>query len=548
MAGLRNSLQLRTAQTQTLSMTPQLQQAIRLLQLSSIELEQEIQQVLETNPFLEKVPTESVEESLDEIAERENQSSDGFNPFDNDSSANNNTDDMISDDSYGNENFDPFKNNSEFRQENTGEALNSVENSSEQILSSEDNDSENLSKDYEKVTVADDSQIRSENYTGKSSKGLSIDNDDVYEGETTETLQDHLSFQLEMSPLDGADKFIAMNIIDSINDSGYLTQSTEEILQSVNKDYPDVTIDDVNAVLKLVQHYDPLGVASRDAAECMLIQLNELDKSTPYRDLAIKIISEYSNLLSNRDFRSLCQKLSIKENTLKEVISLLQTLNPRPGNFSPSAKTDFIIPDVIVVKDENDKYTAILNSSANTLVRVNEAYSQLAKQARTVSEKEFFKSHLQEANWFISSIQKRNETLLKVARCIVEHQTEFMDKGPVAMHPMVLNDVATEIEMHESTISRITTEKYIYTPKGTFELKYFFSSSVGTDDGGLASATAVKSYIKDLIAGENPRKPLSDSKISEFLNEKGMNVARRTVAKYREALGIESSSQRKKLI
>ena len=532
MAGIRNALQLRTAQTQTLSMTPQLQQAIKLLQLSSIELEQEIQQVLEENPFLEKVSQDSNDESLEAIEERENSDSDSFDPFDNDSSAKNISDSMIDNDNYGNENYDPFN-------ESAGTHLEENHTTSDLDSSSNDvSESQNKEEDI----------IRNDDYINKSIKGLAIENNDIYEGETTETLHDHLMFQLEMSPLDGTDKLIAMNIIDAVNDSGYITESLEDILLSVQKDDPEATIEDVKAILKLVQHYDPLGVASRDAAECMLIQLNELDNSTPYRDLAIKVISEYSDLLSNRDFRSLCQKMSIKENVLKEIIAVLKKLNPRPGNFAPSKKTDFVIPDVIVVKKSDGSYTAELNTSANTLIRINEAYSQLSKQARTVQEKEFFKSHLQEANWFISSLEKRNETLLKVSRCIVEHQTEFMDKGPSAMKPMVLNDVATEIEMHESTISRITTEKYIYTPKGTFELKYFFSSSVGTDDGGAASATAVKSFIKDLIAGENPRKPLSDSKLSEMLLEKGMNVARRTVAKYREALGIESSSQRKKLI
>lgn len=527
MAGLRNSLQLRTAQTQTLSMTPQLQQAIKLLQLSSIELEQEIQQVLDVNPFLEKDSNNSNEDSLEEMAEREEQ--DEFDPFDNDSSASNSADAMIDSDRYTDENFDPFDDNSHKEKKNP--------------------DENNETSTDDKTSTLESSQTQIDDYTsGKSSKGLSIENNEVYEGETTETLQDHLTWQLELSPLDGTDKQIALIIIDAINDSGYLTESLEEILDAVKLVDEDTTIEDVAAVLKLVQHYDPLGVASRNAAECMLIQLNDLPKDTPCRDLAVKIITEYAEMLSNRDFRSLCQKLSIKEDTLKDVISLLQTLKPRPGNFAPSKKSDFVIPDVVVIKDSDGKYNAILNPTSTTSLRINESYSQLAQHAKTAQEKQYFKSNLQEANWFISSLEKRNDTLLKVARCIVAHQTEFMEVGASAMHPMVLNDVATEIEMHESTISRITTEKYIYTPKGTFELKYFFSSSVGTDDGGSASATAVKSFIKELISNENPRKPLSDSKLSDLLNEKGMNVARRTVAKYREALGIESSSQRKQLI
>ncbi len=544
MAGIRNSLQIRTAQTQTLSMTPQLQQAIKLLQLSSIELEQEIQQILEVNPFLEKVSQNANEESLEELEGRDSSDGDDFDPFDNDSSASNLSDAMIENDRYSDENFNPFNESADSKNEL---ASADSENYSEPADTREDSDSAAEAPKTDDL-IPEDYRQTAENYTSKSSKGLSIDNDDVYEGETTETLRDHLLFQLEMSPIDGTDKIIALNIIDAINDSGYLTENIEDILESVKKEDPETTIEDVIAVLKLIQHYDPLGVASRNAAECMLIQLNELSDKTPLKNLAVKIITDYSDLLSNRDFRTLCSKLSIKESVLKDVIALLQTLNPRPGNFASSNKADYVVPDVVVIKDSSGEYRAVLNTATNTSIRINEAYSHLAKQAKTVQEKEFFKSHLQEANWFISSLEKRNETLLKVSNCIVSHQKDFMDYGPSAMKPMVLNDVATEIEMHESTISRITTEKYIYTPKGTFELKYFFSSSVGTDDGGVASATAVKSYIKDMIMQENPRKPLSDSKLSEMLFEKGMNVARRTVAKYREALGIESSSQRKKLI
>ena len=534
MAGIRNSLQLRTAQTQTLQMTPQLQQAIRLLQLSSIELEQEIQQVLETNPFLEKVSTESNNESLEEMVEKEQseyENSIDFNPMSDDYFANNSSDNMIENDHYSDANYNPFN-----EEQNRGK-----ENLKEEIQQQNPN---------EKVAELSnlDSNFQNDNHIDKSKKGLAVDNDDIFEGETVETITDHLMFQLDMSPLVGADRNIAINIIDAVNDSGYLTESLEDILSSVQYDYPDVAIADVKTVLKLVQHYDTLGVASRNAAECMLIQLNALTDEEPYKKLAIEIIRDYSDSLSNRDFRTICQKLSIKEDTLKQVMVLLKKLNPRPGNFAPAKKTDFIVPDVVVYKDKNGEFHIELNSNNHTIIKINESYSQLVNKAKTVQEKEFFNSHLQEAKWFINSLDKRNDTLLKVSKCIVKHQKDFMNEGPSAMKPMVLNDVAEEIEMHESTISRITTEKYMYTPQGTFELKYFFSSSVGTDDGGTASATAVKSYIKELISKENPRKPLSDSRLSELLMEKGMNVARRTVAKYREALGIESSSQRKKLV
>ena len=274
--------------------------------------------------------------------------------------------------------------------------------------------------------------------------------------------------------------------------------------------------------------------------------IENLPEDTKYKKEALTVVNDHLNLLSNRDFRSLCQKLSVKEDTLKEIIALITSLNPRPGNYTVSKRNDFIVPDVVVVKDANGEYTAELNPTSNIIVRINDSYRQLANQARTKEEKSFFKNNLQEANWFIQSLEKRNETLLKVARCIVKHQKAFMEEEVKKLQKRYQK--ATEIQMHESSISRITTEKYIYTPKGTFELKYFFSSSVSTDDGGAASSTAIKSLIKEYISNENRRKPLSDSKIAQMLNDKGLNVARRTVAKYREALGIASSSQRKQLV
>lgn len=512
MVGIKNSLVLNQKQAQSQVLTPQMQQAIRLLQLSTIELQQQITQAVESNPMLEldDSAASSLEESLDVITEKENHDSEDYNPFDDDSSVYNTQIDGM--DSQG-------------KISETGE--------------------------YEHLTEADSTSGNDyENYTSghRQTKALVVDSYDVYEGETTETLTDHLSWQLELSQLQGADKLIAQNIIDGIDDSGYLVESVDEILSNVQKIYPDTTIEDILVTLKLIQHYDPIGVGSRNIQEYMLIQLNELPDNTPCKDLALKLVSEYINLLTKSDFRTMCQKLSVKEEMLKNVISLITSLNPRPSTYKDSKKNDFIIPDVIVTKDSQGNYSAELNPVSSMSVRINESYRQLANTAKTKEEKEFFKDHLQEANWFIQSIEKRNSTLLKVACCIVKHQKLFMEEGESAMHPMVLNDVATEIEMHESTISRITTAKYIYTPKGTFELKYFFSSSVNTDDGGTASSTAIKSFIKEYIANENPRKPLSDSKISELLNEKGCNVARRTVAKYREALNIAPSSQRKKLV
>lgn len=543
MIGIRNNLQIRTNQSQSQILTPQMQQAIRLLQLSTIELQQQIRQTVDQNPMLEidDSSMSSMEESYEDMVDSENQAESDYDPFSDDSSVNNSSiDDEIS-------RLDILENGSINLPKQSDNEDGEYDSSENHDTLSDDN--QNLEKEpsLQEQLNKEENQYSAE---AKSGKGLAIDNDDVYEGETTETLHDHLIFQLEMSPLEGIDKKTAEIIIDGIDDSGYLKESLEDIFECVKSLDPTVTLEDVNAILKLVQHYDPLGVGARNVQECILIQLNALPDSTEYKDLAVNLITNYIDLLSNRNYAALCQRLSIKEDVLKKVNDLITSLEPRPGNNIVHSKkqNDFVIPDLIVVKDKNGDYTAELNPASNIKVRINDEYAKLANRARTESEKIFFKNNLKEADWFIKSLSNRNETLLKVGRCIVSHQKDFMEKGESSMHPMVLNDVATEISMHESTISRITTEKYIHTPKGTFELKYFFSSSVNTESGGSASSTAIKAHIKEIISKEPQRKPLSDNKISEILNEEGFNVARRTVAKYREALGIPSASQRKQLI
>lgn len=550
MAGLRNTLQVRATQTQSQIMTPQMQQAIRLMQLSTIELQQQIRQTVDSNPMLEIDDSDmsSIEESYEDMVDRENQNDSDYDLFSDDSSVNNSSidDERSRLDILENGSIDLNSNKNLNNEDGDSDIRHNTDVLSDQSLDVDNQYSEEGSS-LEDKSLGSDSQYSAEVKTGK---GLAVENDDVYEGETTETLHDHLMFQLEMSPLEGIDKKIAETIIDGIDDSGYLKETLEDILECVKTQDPTVTIENVNAVLKLVQHYDPLGVGARSVQECILIQLNSLPDNTEYKELAVKLITNYIDLLSNRNYAALCQRLSIKEDVLKKVNDLITSLEPRPGNNIVHSKkqTDFVIPDLIVVKDKNGSYTVDLNPSANLRVRINEEYAKLANRARNESEKTFFKDHLKDAKWFKQSIDNRNETLLKVGRCIVAHQKDFMDKGESGMHPMVLNDVAEEISMHESTVSRITTQKYIYTPKGTFELKYFFSSSVNTENGGSASSTAIKASIKEIISKEPPRKPLSDSKISEILNEQGFNVARRTVTKYREALGIPSTSQRKQLI
>ena len=520
MAGLKNALQLRQTQSQTLTMTPQLQQAIRLLQLSSIELRQEIALNLEQNPLLE-INEDLINpnvESLDALIENERKESEVFDPFDNDSSINNTADISLS---------------------------NEIE------LSEDGNHAhDSLSNLDDNGSIQELAHIKTPTSSTSVKKSMSFADDDfsVYEGETSETLQDHLMWQLDLSPLTGLDRAIAESIIDGIDDSGYLTESLDDIKEAVQKAGFEVSPEDIQAVLKIVQNYDPLGVASRSVQECLLIQLNALPKNTEYLELAKKMVKDYIDLLSNRDFRQLCQKLGVKEPILKEIMDLVTSLNPRPGQGVIKEKSDFVIPDVLAFKRKDGSWAVELNPNTIPPIRLNEQYKSLVNFAKTEQERQFFKSHLQEANWFLTSLNKRNETLLKVAQCIVDHQQDFLNEGETAMHPLILNDVASEVEMHESTISRVTTEKYLHTPRGTYELRYFFSSHVNTDDGGTASATAIRAKIKELVAGENPRKPLSDNAIADLLQEQGIMVARRTIAKYRKSLGITSSSQRKRLV
>lgn len=579
MAGLRNSLQIRVVQTQTLTMTPQLQQAIRLLQLSTLDLRQEIQQTIETNPLLEIDETiaNANLESLDAMAERERQEHDNevYDPFSDDASYQGADIDLSGDhlkDGEISSMSELMGQDNNIRSSSSIEHLNTDSFDFEEhfdipqnalVTSAPNKELLESSELPSKITEAQidpgssstqenlESFGREDNYSAKSrAKGTVMDDEGMYEGETQINLHDHLMWQLDCSPLKDKDRFIAEAIIDAIDDSGYLTEELEELLPLVQSKYPDSSIEDLSIILKLIQNYDPLGVGARSVKECLLIQLKDLlvrDKRDEVR-MAYEVVNKYLDLLSNHDYRSLCSKLGVKEDVLKKVNDVIIALTPRPGRSAIREKADYIIPDVLVIKDDNGNYDVVLNPDALPRVKLNEQYKSLVCYARNEREKEFFKSSLQEANWFIQSIAKRNDTLLKVARCIVQHQKAFLDYGEHRMEPLVLNDIAQEIEMHESTISRVTTEKYIYTMRGTFELKYFFSSHVSTESGGAASSTAIRAEIKTLVANENPRRPYSDNQIANLLKEKGFCVARRTIAKYREALGIGSSSQRKRLV
>lgn len=468
--------------SQQLAMTPQLQQAIRLLQLSTLELQQELQQALESNPLLEQIDTH------EEIDTRETQDSETLD---------------------------------------TADALEQKEMPEE------------LPLDASWDTI----------YTAGTPSGTSGDYIDdelpVYQGETTQTLQDYLMWQVELTPFSDTDRAIATSIVDAVDETGYLTVPLEDILESIGDE--EIDIDEAEAVLKRIQRFDPVGVAAKDLRDCLLIQLSQFDKTTPWLEEARLIISDHLDLLANHDFRTLMRVTRLKEDVLKEAVNLIQSLDPRPGQSIQTGEPEYVIPDVLVRK-HNGHWTVELNSDSIPRLQINQHYASMCNNARNDGDSQFIRSNLQDAKWLIKSLESRNDTLLRVSRCIVEQQQAFFEQGEEYMKPMVLADIAQAVEMHESTISRVTTQKYLHSPRGIFELKYFFSSHVNTEGGGEASSTAIRALVKKLIAAENPAKPLSDSKLTSLLSEQGIMVARRTVAKYRESLSIPPSNQRKQLV
>jgi len=345
------------------------------------------------------------------------------------------------------------------------------------------------------------------------------------------------------------DQSIALTIIDAIDPNGALTTDIESIHAGLDAEL-ETEPDEVIAVLHRIQHFDPVGVGYRDLTECLLIQLNQYENpnQSKYITQAKYIVKNHINLLGKKDYAQLMRKTKLEENELKEIVTIIESLDPRPGaNISPPSTT-YVVPDVIVTKQVgSEKWKVELNPDTTPKIRINNDNASLVKKQSSSADNAYLKNNLQEARWFIKSLQSRNETLLKVASRIVEHQEEFLEYGDEAMKPLVLQNIAESVSMHESTISRVTTQKYMHTPRGIYELKYFFSSHVSTKGGGECSSTAIRAIIKKIIAAENTRKPLSDSKIASLLEEKGINVARRTIAKYRESLAIPPSNERKRL-
>lgn len=471
----------------SLSLTPQLQQAIRLLQLSSLELEQEIQIQLDSNPLLEKIEEESLTESLAALENKE-------------------SDDLTTE-------------------------LNA----------------DHLPDDLPVDTEWDDV------YTHQSTALATPEFEEREDNRQVQlSLKEYILEQVNLLHFSKIDQLIAYCIVDALDDKGFLDAEIEEIILAAQQLLNEMDIeeeieeDEVLVVLKHIQRLDPLGIGSRNLAECLKVQLEFLPKDVEYLNEAKNLLQYYELLIAN-DLNKLLKQTGLTKDQLKFAINLLKTLKPYPGMEFDKQESDYQIPDVVVSKKDLH-WQVQLNPDVLPKLRINSFYSSMIRRADQSEDNLYLRNQMLEAKNFIKSIDERHKTLLKVASCIVEHQKAFLEIGPEAMKPLVLRDVAEEVELHESTVSRVTTNKYMLTPRGLFELKYFFSSHVGTTAGGEASSTAIRAMIKKLVANENPRKPLSDNVIATLLKDEGIEVARRTVAKYRESLHIPSSSERKVLI
>ena len=502
---MRQGLQLKFSQQ--LNMTPQLQQAIKLLQLSTLDLEQEIIEQLYNNPLLETDEQEGVKDQI----QQDNISGTDDVSFDNDDP----------------ENYTQAQDSSEH-----------VSGTTETNWETDNSDNLPIDSNWSEGTST-------------ATKPLSNDNDfnldTVYQ--VTESLQDHLFWQLNLITLSDRDKAVAEAFIDAVNDNGFLSNDLQEItahLKEQNKDDP-LQDDELVAVLKRLQQFDPPGIFARDLKECLSIQLNQHSDETPYLQEAKLLVDDFLEDIASTELAKLVRKSKVDQVCLQQGLELIRTLNPRPGEKLAADDTEYIVPDVYIEKLQG-RWQVRLNNSNIPRIKINQTYSDLIRRADDSAENQFLKKNLNEARWFIRSLESRNDTLTQVTMAIVDFQKGFLEHGPVAMKPLVLSEIAKQLDLHESTISRVTTKKYMATPQGIFELKYFFSSHVGTSDGGECSSTAVCAILKMLIEAERPCKPLSDNKLTTLLADQGIQVARRTVAKYRESMNIPSSSQRKRFV
>ncbi|MDR3390170.1 MAG: RNA polymerase factor sigma-54 [Sulfuriferula sp.] len=477
---MKQGLQLKLSQHLTL--TPQLQQSIRLLQLSTLELNQELELMVQDNPLLERV------DAIDDSSMR--------STTEYEQATTNNTDTAA-----------------DAPAETTTRELTELDWNESVSHSSGDDDDDD---DFEPQASSQDSI----------------------------SLRDHLVWQLNLTPLLERDKRLVLLLIDALNEGGYLTQSLEDIAEML-PDELEVELEELQIALKHLQNLEPTGVGARDLSECLALQLQVLSEQTPHLGLAQRIVEHELAALGAHDYAGLKRKLHCDDEALRAARELITHLNPRPGEAFGVSDTRYIIPDVIVKKVKG-LWIATLNPDAMPKLRINQMYADILSRNRDVNHQQLA-GQLQEAKWLIKNIMQRFDTILRVTQSIVDRQRHFFEHGEVAMRPLVLREIAEVVELHESTVSRVTTQKFMMTPRGIFELKYFFGSHVNTDAGGACSATAIRALIKQLISAENTRKPLSDGQIAEVLGQQGIVVARRTIAKYRESLQIPPANQRKAL-
>ena len=512
---MRPGLQLKISQQ--LTMTPQLQQAIRLLQLSTLELRQEIVEQLYSNPLLEvDEETQNSAAATDDSAREHSNSADSID-----------------------ESTDV-----DFNSDDPSLYVTAAEASEPAVTESEaDNTWDHEGLQDLPVDASWDEVYNVPAPTASS--GGEVNLEQVYQ--VTESLQDHLHWQLNLTPFSDRDREIAEAFIDAIDQTGMISPHLTDIVAHIDYEEQEDGLleDELVAVLHRLQQFDPPGIFGRDIRESLLIQLNQLSLETEYLIVAKCLVADFLNDIASMDMVRLTKKTGYSTDNIQGALLLIRSLNPRPGETLASNEAEYIVPDVYVEKVAG-RWRVRLNDTSMPRLRINDAYSSLIKRADNSEDNQFLKTNLAEARWFLRSIESRNETLMRVAMTIIDLQQGFLDHGPVAMKPMVLADIATKLELHESTISRVTTTKYLATPQGIFELKYFFSSHVGTSGGGECSSTAVCAILKTMIGAEQQAKPLSDNKLSSLLEEQGIQVARRTVAKYRESMGIPSSSQRKR--
>jgi RNA polymerase sigma-54 factor len=490
---MKQTLQLKLSQHLTL--TPQLQQSIRLLQLSTVELNAEVERILQENPLLEKA--EGDEEPAPTAAQMAGVAT-------------------------------PATGEDRARDDTRAEG------------------GEAADERIDRADAVDRSDF--EDYSGGESDwgggGSTDDDEDGFYPQqvATSSLRDHLLSQLAVLNLPLRDRRLVGALIDALDEDGYLHTSLEEVAEMFPEEL-EIDPDELSIALCYLQSFEPAGVGARDAAECLALQLKALPESTPCRAEALTVVTEHLALLAGRDFTKLKRVLHTDDAGVRSMRALVMSLNPRPGASFAKSEANFVIPDV-VVKKVRGKWVAALNESAMPKLRLNRIYADILTRNRDASNQQL-SAQLQEAKWLIRNVQQRFETILRVAQAIVERQRRFFEHGDVAMRPMVLREIATMLNLHESTISRVTTQKFMLTTRGTYELKYFFGSHVATDTGGAASATAIRALIKQLIAAEDLKAPLTDSKLADLLGEQGIIVARRTVAKYREALQIPPVNLRK---